>query len=74
MHQDTSVYTSTSQLSRGFLDVARPPSPDPPPGGSLRSDLKSSRASERGWATSRKEERGVKLVGFSSNPHPLHEI
>eukprot|EP00976_Prorocentrum_cordatum_P069948 1179747-Prorocentrum_minimum.AAC.4 len=43
-----------------FLDVARPPSRDPPPGDRLpgarfaRTDLKSGRASERGRATLRK--------------------
>eukprot|EP00976_Prorocentrum_cordatum_P111229 1195331-Prorocentrum_minimum.AAC.5 len=42
-----------------FLDVARPPSRDPPPGdrlpvGFARPDLKSGRASERDRATSRK--------------------
>eukprot|EP00976_Prorocentrum_cordatum_P105653 1194302-Prorocentrum_minimum.AAC.4 len=43
--------------ARLFLDVARPPSRDPPPGdrlpGPARTDLKSGRASERDRATSR---------------------
>eukprot|EP00976_Prorocentrum_cordatum_P092170 1188820-Prorocentrum_minimum.AAC.1 len=44
-----------------FLDVARPPSRDPPPGDRLpgarfaRTDLKSGRASERGRATNERQ-------------------
>eukprot|EP00959_Pyramimonas_sp_CCMP1952_P304745 6377803-Pyramimonas_sp.AAC.2 len=48
--------------ARSFLDVARPPSRDPPPGSFARTDLKSGRASERG---SRKQ--GVSSRRFNIN-------
>eukprot|EP00959_Pyramimonas_sp_CCMP1952_P474900 9503910-Pyramimonas_sp.AAC.1 len=60
-----------------FLDVARPPSRDPPPGDRLpgarfaRTDLKSGRASERGRATSRKIPVTSRRLRISKRITPL---